>query len=134
MTIKSGENLGSVSIMVGQDAAGLRGRITPERTTIPEGTRVHLVPGERDQANNILRYSETVVKSDGSFILTNLAPGRYFIHSRVEQLTEPDESPRPIAWEVAARAKLRREAEAAATIVELKPCQQVGDYALKVGS
>ena len=119
--------------MVGQDAAVFRGRITPGGTTIREGTRVYLVPTEREQANNVLRYSDTLVKSDGSFALGNLAPGRYFILSRVEAPTDPGTLPRPIAWDAAARAKLRREGEAANTIIELKPCQQVVDYELKIG-
>jgi hypothetical protein len=133
ITTKAGESLSGISIAVGQDAAGLRGRITPEVTTIREGTRVYLVPVEREQANNVLRYSETFVKSDGSFALTNLAPGRYFIVSRVETPAPSDVSPRPIAWDAAARAKLRLEAEAAKAIVELKPCEQKTDYELKIG-
>jgi hypothetical protein len=132
-TIKSGESLSGVSIAVGQDAAGLRGRITPDTTTIREGTRVYLVPVERERANNVLRYSETFVKSDGSFSLTNLAPGRYFIVSRVETPAPSEASPRPTAWDAALRAKLRLEAEAAKTIIELKPCQQMIDYELKLG-
>ena len=51
--------------MVGQDAAGLRGRLETEGAAVREGTRVHLVPVEREQVNNVLRYSETFVKSDG---------------------------------------------------------------------
>jgi hypothetical protein len=133
VTIKPGESLSGVSIMVGQDAAIFRGRVTPSGTTIREGTRVYLVPTEREQANNVLRYSDTFVKSDGSFALGNLAPGRYFILSRVDAPTDPDTLPRPIAWDAAARARLRRDAEAANTIIELKPCQQVVDYELKVG-
>ena len=133
VTIKPGESLSGISIMVGQDAAIFRGRVTPVGTTTREGTRVYLVPAEREQANNVLRYSDTLVKSDGSFALGNLAPGRYFILSRVEAPTDPDTLPRPIAWDAAARARLRREAEAANTIIELKPCQQVVDYELKIG-
>jgi hypothetical protein len=136
VTIKSGERLSGVSIMVGQDAAGLRGRVvvTPEGTAIPAGLRVHLVPANREQANNILRYSETTVNSDGSFKFTNLAPGRYFIVSRVEPPAESDAAPRPAAWDPITRAKLRREAEAAKTEVELRPCQAIGDYPLKLGA
>jgi len=133
VTIKAGENLGGVSIVVGQDAAGLRGRLATGGTAIREGTHVYLVPADRELGNNVLRYSETFVKSDGSFVLENLAPGRYFILSRIEAPTEPDIFPRPIAWDAAARAKLRRDAEAANTIIELKPCQQVADYELKNG-
>lgn len=131
LTIKSGDQLTGISIMVGQDAATLRGRVGPEGTVAREGTHVHLVPVETVQANNVLRYSDTLVRRDGSFGFTNLAPGRYFILSRVEAPNETDTSPRPIAWDPVARVKLRREAEAAKTEVELKPCQAVGDYQLK---
>ena len=121
--------------MIGQDAAGLRGRVSMsgEQTAIPAGARVHLVPAEREQADNLLRYSETFVASDGSFALTNLAPGRYFILARVGPAPEPDTPAEPIARNPAARAKLRREAEAANAVVELKPCQRVVDQALKLG-
>lgn len=131
LTLKPGEALGGLAIMVGQDAAVLRGRISQEGTVIPEGTRVHLVPVDREQMNNVLRYSETIVTREGRFAFTNLAPGRYFILSRVEASTDPDTSPRPVAWDSAARTKLRREAEAAKTEIELKPCQSVVDYVLK---
>jgi hypothetical protein len=135
VTIKSGQRIAGVSILVGQDAAGLRGRVTlrAEGTVIPAGSRVHLVPADREQANNVLRYSEALVNSDGSFALTNIAPGRYFILSRVDAPIEMDAPSRPIAWDPVMRAKLRREAEGANMVVELKPCQRMVDYALKIG-
>ena len=124
LTLKSGEKLSGVSIMVGQDAAGLRGRVGPEGATIHEGTKVHLVPVDREQANNVLRYSETVVKSDGTFAFTNIAPGRYFILSLVEPPTDLNTTPRLLAWDAITRAKLRLDAEKANTIVELKSCER----------
>jgi hypothetical protein len=133
VTIKSGERVNGVSIMVGQDAAALRGRVTvmPEGTGIPAGLRVHLVPADREQVNSVLRYSETLVNSDGRFALTNIAPGRYFIISRIEPPADGELAPvRPAAWDPTTRNKLRREAETGNTVVELKPCQRVVDYAL----
>lgn len=134
VTVKSGEQIKDVSIMVGQDAAGVSGRLETDGAAIREGTLVHLVPVDREQANNILRYSETVVKSDGSLSLTNIAPGHYFVLPRIEPASEPGITARPVAWAPIARAKLRREAEAANIIVELKPCQRLVDYALKFGA
>lgn len=133
VTLKIGERINGASIAVGQDAAGLRGQVTTsaEGSRLPVGLRVHLVPVDRDQANNILRYSETTVDSDGSFRLANVAPGRYFLVSRVETPAEPDGDRRPIAWDPTARAKLRREAEATKMEIELKPCQAITDYSLK---
>jgi hypothetical protein len=132
VTLKAGESLSGLSIMVGQDAAGLYGRTGPEGAAVREGTRVHLVPVEREQANNFLRYSETAVNSDGTFGIANIAPGRYFILARVESPTGSDALPRSVALDPPERARLRREAEAANTIVELKPCQRLLDYALKL--
>ena len=37
----------------------------------------------------------------------------------------------PAAWDAGSRAKLRREAEAANTSVELQPCQRLSDYSLR---
>ena len=119
--------------MIGQDAAGLRGHVavTAEGTAIPAGLRVHLVPVERERVDNILRYSETLVDRDGSFVFTNLAPGRYLIVARLEPPAETQPTPpRPVAWDPTARTKLRRQAEAANTVVELKPCERLVDYAL----
>lgn len=133
VTIKAGQQVGGVSIMVGQDAAGLSGRVaaTPEGTTLPAGLRVHLVPADREQANDVLRYSETAVAGDGGFAFSNIAPGRYFILTRVAESNETqDASPRPAAWDPTVRAKLRLEAEARKEVVELKPCQRLKEYAL----
>jgi hypothetical protein len=135
VTIKQSEQITGVMIVVGQNAAGLRGKLIPAREgmVIPAGTHVHLVPVDRDQANNILRYSETLVSTDGSFTLTNLAPGRYFILSRSETPDEVDSPAQPTAWDPVRRAALRRQAETANTVIELQPCQRIADYLLKPG-
>lgn len=135
LTLKAGEQLSGATVMIGQDAAGLRGRVTMsgETTTIPIGARVHLLPAESEQADNLLRYTETLVASDGTFAFSNLAPGRYFILTRVGPTPEPDTPSQPVARDPAARAKLRSEAESSNAIIELKPCQRVVDYQLKAG-
>lgn len=133
VTIKSGQQVNGVSIIVGQDAASLRGRVTvtPDGAAFPADLHVHLLPADREQANDVLRYSETTIMSDGSFAFSNIAPGRYLIISRVEPGAEtPGTSPRPSAWDPTARAKLRQEAEAAKVVIDLKPCQRLKDYAL----
>lgn len=133
VTIKSGQQVSGVSIIVGQDAASLRGRVTltPDGAAFPANLHVHLVPADREQANDVLRYSQTTIMSDGSFAFSNIAPGRYFIVSRVEPSTETrGTSPPASAWDPAARAKLRQEAEAAKVVVDLKPCQRLRDYKL----
>jgi carboxypeptidase family protein len=133
VAIKAGERISGVSILVGQDAAGLRGKIaaTPEGNDITPGLRVHLVPAEREEAGSVLRYFEATVESNGSFAFTNIAPGRYFVIPRLETPSTTETAPRPVALDATARAALRREAETLNNVVELKPCQRVVDLALK---
>jgi hypothetical protein len=131
VTLKSTERIGGITIAIGQDAAGLAGKVTTEGA-IPGGLRVHLVPAEREQANNVLRYREAIVNIDSTFALTNLAPGKYFIVSRVTAETATTVRHGDLAWDAAARAKLRTAAEGANTTVELKPCQRQADYSLKL--
>lgn len=105
--------------------------VTPEGTAVPADLHVHLVPADRERTNDVLRYSETTVMSDGSFAFSNIAPGRYFIVSRIEPGAETQgTSLGPSAWDRTARAKLRQEAEAAKVVVELKACQRLNDYPL----
>ena len=84
----------------------------------------------REQADNALRFYETTPAADGTFLLKNLAPGRYLALARAA--ADPtDASPRPAAWDASARAQLRREAEAANVAIELGPCQRATDFALR---
>jgi hypothetical protein len=99
---------------------------------IPAGLHVHLIPADLELAKNVLRYHEATVNSDSSFQFTNIAPGLYLIIARLEPPAELDAARRPSAWDSIARAKLRREAEAAKTDVELKACQAMVDYQLKL--
>ena len=132
--IKSAESVNGISILVGQDAASLRGNLstTPEGSATTPGLLVHLVPAERDEAGNVLRYFEAPVESDGSFAFTSLAPGRYLMIPRLEPPATTKGIQRPVALDATVRAALRREAETSNNIVELKPCQRVVDFALKI--
>jgi hypothetical protein len=100
------------------------------KTVIPQNLRVHLVPAETAEAQNVLRYFEGAVERDGNFALTNLAPGRYFMLPRISPSAGTDEKPRPTALDPTERATLRREAEAANNVLELKPCQRATDVSL----
>jgi hypothetical protein len=71
--------------------------------------------------------------NDGAFIIRNLAPGNYLIVVRPAPENESPDSaaPRPLFWDADARARLRREAEAINTKIDLKPCQRISDYELR---
>lgn len=124
--------MSGLTFTLAEGAAALRGRIkTADGERIPAQPYLHLVPSERDYAEDVLRYFATPVDSDGTFALGNLPPGRYWALVRTAEANEitsasklrlPDESQ--------TRSKLRSEAESAKTEIELKPCQNVMDYQL----
>jgi protocatechuate 3,4-dioxygenase beta subunit len=137
LTLRGGEHATNINVQIAQDAAGLRGRVTTgaegaEDVSLPANLKVYLVPVERERAEDVLRYGEASIGSDGTFALTNLAPGRYWLIARPAPENEtPERAPRALAWDADTRAKLRREAEAANNTIELQPCQRVGDYTLR---
>ncbi|HEY0375794.1 MAG TPA: carboxypeptidase-like regulatory domain-containing protein [Pyrinomonadaceae bacterium] len=131
--LKMGQTLAGVDIPIAQDGAAITGRVraAAEGDAPPANLKVQLVPTERERAEDVLRYSEVAPAEDGTFSLTNLAPGRYKLLLRPVPETG-SASLRPLAWDAQARAQLRRDAEAAtAPPVELKPCQRVTDYELR---
>jgi len=139
ISLTPGESLTGVEMIVGTGAAGLRGRVSAANgTRAKEGVpallcwRVQILPAEETAAEDLLRYAETVTRSDGSFELKHLAPGKYFLLAREipeKELIENQYS--AVAWDHVERAKLRREAQALRQEVELRPCQQINDYALR---
>ena len=92
---------------------------------------MYLVPAEKESSDEVLRFYGAAVNPDGKITVNNLAPGRYLLLARTAldggftKLRVPD------ATET--RAKLRREAEELKTEIELKPCQDVVEYGLKLG-
>jgi carboxypeptidase family protein len=139
ISLNPGENLTGVEMIVGRGAAGLRGRVRAANGTLAKGGAsaslgwsVHILPAEETAAEDLLRYTETTTRSDGSFELKRLAPGKYLLLAR--EITEKEgieNQYSAVAWDHVERAKLRREAQALGQEVELRPCQQINDYALR---
>ncbi|MEK6337694.1 MAG: carboxypeptidase-like regulatory domain-containing protein [Acidobacteriota bacterium] len=131
-TLKSGERLAGLTVTIAAGAASIHGQIDlAEGQKLPPRLFVYLVPAEREQADDVLRYFATVVLADGTFAQNNLAPGRYWLLAQpvgesdsniLSKLRLPDEAE--------ARAKVRHGAEAARTEIELRPCQNIPDYRL----
>ena len=132
--VRSGQRTTGVRVVLGEGAATIRGMVLPEKETgsIPNHLRLYLVPSELVAAENLLRYLEADVQTDGTFKVLNVAPGKYWLLAR--QLSEEDlkmRIPTPQSWKSANRAALRREASAANVTIELKPCQRVSDFQLR---
>jgi hypothetical protein len=134
VALKSGEKLAGLTVTIASGAASLSGKLVAaiDGTRLPPRIRIHLAPAEPSSANDVSRYSETVVRSDGAFAFNNIAPGKYRLIARAAADDEPIDLPStPIARDANERAKLRREAEALKVEVELKPCQRVTDQIMK---
>lgn len=132
LAIKTGERVTGVTITISEGAAGLRGRVVAEMKP-PSGSRlrVFLIPASKERADDVLRYGEANVESDGSFVLKNLAPGTYWLVARAMPDSEfKNGTPSPAAWDKARRAVLRAEGESLNAPIELKPCGRVNDYTL----
>lgn len=121
--LKAGEQLKGLTVTLAGGAASLSGTLE-SKTPLPATLRVHLIPADATQADELLRYDEAVVES-GRFAFANLAPGKYWL------LAQPhDERAGKAAWHEQTRLKLRKAAEAAAQVIELKACQDVRDARL----
>jgi len=134
IALKAGEKISGVTVTIADGAAGVSGKVIPatEGSRLPARLRIHLVPAEATAANDVLRYAEVYARSIGSFSLSNIAPGKYWLIARAAPDDEMnDRPPAPVAWDANGRAKLRKEAEAKKIELELKPCQRVSDQLVK---
>jgi hypothetical protein len=125
-TLKPGDRLSGLTITLVQGAASLSGQVADNRS---DNLFLYLVPAEKERAEDALRYFGVAVGPDGKFAIANLPPGRYWslLKSNTEVLTAklrlPDQKE--------LRASLRREAEAAKTAIDLKPCQHLTDFQIE---
>jgi hypothetical protein len=134
VTLKAGERITGVVATIADGAAGLSGKVIPaaEGSRLPARLRIHLIPAEARAADEVLRYAEAYARSDGSFLLSNLAPGKYWLIARAAPDDETSDLPvTPIAWDANERAKLRRQAMDAKDEIELQPCGRLKDYVLR---
>lgn len=132
LSLKAGDSVSGIKITLAEGAASLAGQMqSPKDQTPKTASFVYLVPAEKDAADDALRFFTAEIEADGSFVLDNLPPGRYW--SIVK--TPTDKDPKSIktlriADAVEMRAKLRAEAEAARHELELHDCQKLSDYKL----
>lgn len=133
LIVKAGDKLTGLRLTIAPGAAMLKGKITvSENTKLPSRLHVDLIPAEAEAIDDVLRFVEIRAEVDGSFSFSHLAPGKYFVLARAIPKSESgNELIHPAASGPAERRKLRKDAEAANVAIELKPCRQITDYALR---
>lgn len=131
LTLKSGERATGVKVTLAGGAATLSGKVeSPDDQPLPATLFVYLVPAEKEKGDDPLRFSVAPVDADGLFALEQVAPGRYWLIAKVDNLKSNKSLRSPDAAD--ARVKLRREAESAMAEVALEPCQNVTGHKLVV--
>ena len=127
-TLKSGEQLATLTITLAPGGASVHGRLpVPEATAAP-AMSVYLVPSEPDKADDVLRYFVSDVASDMTFGFNSVPPGKYLAlvdaqASSLAKLRQPESA--------STRATIRSRAEAKKNQIALKPCETLSDYQLK---
>ena len=132
--LKSGEKIKGLVVNMTEGAAQLSGKVVvgAENKAPESRMRVYLVPAEPESADDVLRYGEVEVAVDGSFALTNLAPGKYWLVGRESSdAPQAETDHKPLAWGAGARTGLRFEGEASKKLIELTQCQHLAEYKLK---
>ncbi len=128
VTLKPGEKLSGMNVTIAEGAAGLKGQVDQGGGASGK-IRAHLIPAEKEAADDVLRYAQATVDGDGGFQFKHLAPGRYYLLAKPVKNDETGAAAARLqAWDNAQRAALRKEAEAANVSIELQPCQRIKDY------
>lgn len=134
VTLAAGRKTEGVKITLAEGAGAVRGRVAAREGAPPPPPRlrVHLVPAARERADDPFFFYEAGVSPEGTFALTNVAPGRYQLLARPSPQTDPEDAPpRPAAWDAQQRAALRRAAETQGSAVELTTCQRINEQTLR---
>lgn len=132
LSLKFGERVDGVTVTLAEGAASLRGTIKPaEGDNLAPNVYVHLLPAEKENAEDLLRVFATRVNSDRTFAFNNLPPGRYRLVAQSSAVTTVSlQSKLREPAEIELRGQLQRAAEVANVAIELKPCQNLTDYLL----
>lgn len=130
--VKTSERLSGLTITLAQGGATLRGQYDlVSGEPVPAGSFLYLAPAEREKATDALRFFATPIARNGVFELYNIAPGRYWVLVQMGADGSVATSAKVrLPHETETRAQIRREAEAAKTELELKPCQEIGNFRL----
>ncbi|HEV8371497.1 MAG TPA: carboxypeptidase-like regulatory domain-containing protein [Pyrinomonadaceae bacterium] len=128
--LKSGERVSGLTVTITEGAASIRGRISVAGDqSLPPSMRLYLVPAERDSSENLLRFFEGTIANDGTFAMSNLAPGRYWMIAQ-PAVENNSHSVKSIKSDSAFRSKVLRDGETLKKEIVFKPCERTTDYDL----
>ena len=127
-TLKSGDRLSGLTVTLAQGAASFSGQVAEDRS---EDLFLYLVPAEKERAEDALHFFGAAIGHDRKVALNNLPPGSYWVLVKSTEGGSVSTAKLRLPDQKEQRASLRRDAEAAKTTIELKPCQDVTGFQLK---
>lgn len=123
------QSVSGLTLTIAEGAAGIGGRVSAgDGQELPSQLAVYVVPAEKENANNLLRFFEARVATDGRFKVSNIAPGDYFILART--IDNDKQTGNLIREDAALRSYIVRETESVKPKTTLKPCQRIEDLEL----
>jgi hypothetical protein len=126
LLVKPGDEISDIVLTLAYGAASVKGKVISDAGRQPVGVHLYLVPADPKYADAISLYAETAVNEDGTFLLTNVIPGRYFVVAYAFDQTAFT-SPRDVIWDAKRRVELRRMAAGRKVSVTLRPCERVSE-------
>ena len=130
ISLKSGERVSGLTVTITEGAASIRGRISVAAgQSLPPSMRLYIVPAERDSSENVLRFFEGTIANDGTFAMSNIAPGRYWMIAQ-PAVESDSNSVKSIKSDSAFRSKVLRDGEALKKEIVFKQCERTTDYDL----
>src|SRR5262245_5451890 len=80
VTLKPGEKLTGITVTIAEGAAAVKGQVVADQDgKLPGKIRAHLIPAEKEAADDVLRYAQANAGAEGGFHFKNIAPGRYYL-------------------------------------------------------
>ena len=134
--VHSAMDITGLDFLIGTGAAAVSGRVTsPPGSLLPSQLNAYLVSNEASNNSNFRLY-QTRVHDNGEFEFSNAAPGKYWLLLRAfSDGAAANRALRFSTLDPQARALLRKQANAANTLLDLKGCQRVSGYSIRyVGS
>jgi hypothetical protein len=130
LVLKAGEKVSGVNVSIAEGGASLRGRVTvAEGQSVPPSLHIYLAPADRESVENVLAFFEAEVASDGSFSISDIAPGHYYVFAATIENANPNNA-KSIRMDSSLRTRILREAESSKREIEFNPCQRTVDYQL----
>jgi Carboxypeptidase regulatory-like domain len=123
--VRPGEAVDPILVTLGRTAATLRGRIDSEGAPAAPAVSLWLIPAEENHPDELLSLTRTPVSSDGTFNLTHIPPGKYYVIAKSQPGLSGSKANH---LDDEGRRRLRREAETQKNLIDLKPCSEVVDF------